>query len=290
VRYVSELDATEARRADLARDLLGSLENGAVRLEYQPIVYVGRGERIVGVEALVRWTHPIHGPVSPEELVQLAEDIGHCDELQRFIVHRATHDAATLVRDHPNDGIFVTVNASPAELRSLTTVQNVQDALATSGLPARSLFVEISERLVDPDEEAVATTMRALRDNGINLLLDDFGEGQTSLSFLHQLPISGIKLDRKLVLNSVRSETERVVVESIVELANRLDMTVIAEGIETQDHLETITRTGCSIVQGYHFHPPLEVTKIRTLLRHQSMSARPWTPATTQSVTTTEVT
>ncbi len=290
VRYRTELDATEARRADLARDLLPSLENGAIRLEYQPIVYVNRGDRVVGVEALVRWTHPIHGPVGPEELVQLAEDVGHCDELQRFIVRRAAHDAATLVRDHPDDGIFVTVNASPAELRSPSTVANVQQALADSGLPARSLFVEISERLVDPDEEAVAATMQSLRANGVNLLLDDFGEGQTSLSFLHQLPITGIKLDRKLVLNSVRSETERVVVESIVELANRLGMTVIAEGIETQDHLDTIMRTGCNIVQGYHFHPPLELTKISTLLRHQSIGTQAWSPSGQQVTTATEVT
>ncbi len=270
VRYSSLLDETEDRRTDLARDLVPALSNGGIHVEYQPILYVGAGEQIVGLEALVRWTHPTYGRVSPEELVQLAEEVGHRDELQDFIVHRACTNAATLMAEHPDDGLFVTVNASPAELRSPETVNNILVALADSGLPPASLFIEISERLIDPEEEAVVTTMDALRDAGIKLLLDDFGQGQTSLSFLHQLPVTGIKLDRKLVLNSVRSETERIVIETIIELSGRLNLTVIAEGVETQEHLDTLTSTGCTIVQGFHFYPSMNLEKIAALLRDQS--------------------
>lgn len=270
VRYSSLLDESEARRAELARDLVPALADGGVLLHYQPIVFVGTGERIVGVEALVRWTHPRYGPIGPEELIQLAEEVGNRDELNSFIVHQAARDAASLVAEHPDDGLFVTVNASPAELQSSATVESVVSALAETGLPAESLFIEISERLVDPSEEALVSTMSALIDLGIKLLLDDFGQGQTSLSFLHQLPVTGIKLDRQLVLNSVQSETERIVVESIIELSSRLDLTVIAEGVETQAHLDTITDAGCRIVQGYHFHRPLPLDQVRTLLRDQA--------------------
>ena len=180
--------------------------------------------------------------------------------------------------EHPDAGLFVTVNASPAELRAPETVDNVVDALRASGLPTGSLYVEISERLVDPDEADVAATMAALRAAGINLLLDDFGEGKTSLSFLHQLPITGLKLDRKLVVNSVESSTERVVVGSIVELAKRLDMAVIAEGIESEEHLDLIVEAGCALVQGYHFHPPAPIDEIATLLRHQGSPPTPHRP------------
>ena len=155
----------------------------------------------------------------------------------------------------------------------------------SSGLPAESLFVEISERLVDPDEEDVAANMHALRALGVKLLLDDFGQGQTSLSFLHQLPVTGIKLDRLLVVNSVRSETERAVVEAIIDLSDRLGLTVIAEGIETEDHLRAITTAGCHIVQGFHFHPPMELDRVRALLRDQARRRQPWTATASVEVT-----
>lgn len=162
--------------------------------------------------------------------------------------------------------LFIAVNASPEELGSRSLVHNVTSALAETGLPADRLFVEISERLVSPDVPQVIANMQGLQVAGVRMLLDDFGEGQTSLSYMHELPIAGIKLDRKLVVNSLRSSTDRIVLESIVDLSHRLDLAVIAEGIETSDHLTAIADVGCGLAQGYHLARPQPSSAITALL------------------------
>ncbi len=139
-------------------------------------------------------------------------------------------------------------------------------ALTESELAPDRLFVEISERLVSPDVPQVIANMQALQVAGVRMLLDDFGEGRTSLSYMHELPVAGIKLDRKLVVNSLRSVTDRIVLESIVELCDRLGLEVIAEGIETEDHLEVVRAVGCGLAQGYHLARPLRSQAITAML------------------------
>ncbi len=261
VVYDQELDVELGRRAQLAVDLATAVDDGSLTLLYQPVIDVAI-DRLVGVEALIRWTHPVYGPVRPDELIALADDVGIGPRLNRWILHRAASDGARWRTIDPDSSVFVTVNASPEELMSAELMENVTTAIAESGFGPDRLFIEISERLVRPDQGAILDNMHALRELGVGLLLDDFGEGQTSLAFLHKLPVVGVKLDRMLVVNSADSETERIVLESIVDLARKLDLVVIAEGVETEDQLSTVAGVGCHLVQGFVFHRPLPASDI----------------------------
>ncbi|MCP5028121.1 MAG: signal peptidase I [Actinomycetia bacterium] len=264
--YRPEFDQAEARRAQLVARIPQAIRTDEVRLDYQPVVHTGSALQIVGVEALVRWTHPELGEIPPGDIIEMARIAGVRDELNWWIINRATTDAAGWVASYPRRSFFVAVNASPEELASQKLLENVADALDRTGLDPKRLFVEISERLVSPDMPSVQENMRALREAGVGLLLDDFGEGQTSLSYLHELPVAGIKLDRKLVVNSLRSDTDRIVLESIVGLCHRLGLVLVAEGIETQAHLDMVTGVGCQMVQGYFLDRPRPAEYITSLL------------------------
>jgi signal peptidase I len=269
--YRPELDVTAERRAVLTGAMAHALgvattdesgaavetnDSGEITLAFQPIFDVSGDQRLLGAEALVRWRHPLYGDVPPGEIVELARVADHQDDLHRHIVTAACRRAAQWHAADPVQRIFITVNASPDELGSSGLIGNVRDALAASGLPAELLFVEISERLVSPPSEAVIANVVALRELGVGLLLDDFGQGNASLSYLHDLPLAGIKLDRRLVVNSLRSDADRIVLETIVDLSAKLGHLVIAEGIETAQHVAAIVGAGCMLAQGYHLGRP----------------------------------
>ncbi|MEZ5227834.1 MAG: EAL domain-containing protein [Acidimicrobiales bacterium] len=165
------------------------------------------------------------------------------------------------------DGFFVAVNASPAELESPEFVDHVRDALVETALPADALFVELSERFAIPDTAPAAhPAFQGLHDLGVRLLLDDFGEGRTSLAYLRGLPISGLKLDRLLVDNAVKSDADRIILESITQLAHALSLVVIAEGIEADAHLGAAHAAGCDYLQGYHISRPCSADVVTELL------------------------
>ncbi len=266
VIYRPEFDEAERRRANLVTDFRRALFQNEIELAHQPIYVAGDELQLCGVEALVRWNHPELGPVPPGEILEIAQTADARDQLHRWIASHACRAAVAWVKDDDSPPIFVAINASPEELESRSFMYNISAALAESGLSPDRLYVEISERLVSPEIPQVLANMQALQVAGVRMLLDDFGEGQTSLSYLHELPVAGIKLDRKLVVNSLRSETDRIVLESIVELCHRLGLTVIAEGVETSDQLEAITLLGSNLVQGYHLGRPQRASDIAALL------------------------
>ncbi len=268
-----EFDVEEDRRARLVTAIPRALQRDELHLVYQPIHRVGGDSGVAGVEALVRWRHPVEGDIPPAEIVEAARSAKIRDELNRWIYRAACRQAAEWTRHHPDRLFFLSVNASPEELSSRQLVANVADALRISGLPASRLFVEISEQLVAPDVPQVVANMSGLRELGVGLLLDDFGEGQTSLSYLHELPVSGIKLDRRLVVNTLRSETDRVVLRSIVDLCRQLQLVVIAEGIETLAQLEVIADIGCQLVQGYYLDRPLTADAVEARLAESEIKA-----------------
>ncbi len=266
-------DEAELRRGRLVADLPSALFRNELHLAYQPIVSIGDQPGLRGLEALLRWDHPELGPIPPGDVLEVARAAGARDRLNQWIASQACRDAADWMRATPEKSLFVTVNASPDELGSSNLVNNIKSALAESGLPPDRLFVEISERLVSTGVPQITANMQALQVIGVRMLLDDFGEGKTSLSYLHELPIAGVKLDRKLVVNSLRSETDRIVLESIVELSGRLGLAVIAEGIEIEEHLETVTAVGCTLAQGFHLGRPQRASAITAMLTGTRVAA-----------------
>lgn len=267
--YDESFDLAEARRARLVKSIARALARGELQLSYQPIHRVGSEGEMWGVEALVRWHHPSDGHISPPEIIEAARAAKLQNELNRWIVLEACTRVAGWLKELPDHPFFLTVNASPEELSSRELVGNVANALHNSGLEADRLFVEISEQLVAPNVPRVVENMVGLRDMGVGLLLDDFGEGQTSISYIHELPVAGIKLDRRLVVNTMRSETDRIVLRSVVDLCHDLGLLVVAEGIEEQEQLDVIADCGCNLAQGYLLSKPQPAETIRIHLTEQ---------------------
>ncbi len=264
--YHPDLDLSATRRAALTRDLVDAIDDGAIDVHLQPVFDITATPRIVGAEALLRWTHPTYGAVSPPEIVEVARAASLQRELHRHVIRQTCRYAAGWFTEHRGRRYFATVNASPDELGAPTLVDDVRNALAETGLPADRLYVEISERLVTPAPDPVVANVRALSDMGVGLLLDDFGQGSTSLSALQDLPLAGIKIDRRLVVNASRSVTDREVLQSVVSLSARLGLLVIAEGVETNDHVEAVIGAGCALAQGFHLAKPMPGGDVDRLL------------------------
>ncbi len=280
--YRPEFDLAEERRARLISAIPRALATNELHLVYQPIHHVTSTGEMWGVEALIRWNHPTEGAVPPPQIIEVARAAKIQNELNRWIVVQACTQVAAWVEQNPDMPFFLTVNASPEELSSRELVTNVSHGLQRSGLAAHRLYVEISEQLVSPNVSQVVENMEGLQDIGVGLLLDDFGEGQTSLSYLHELPVAGIKLDRRLVVNTMRSETDRIVLRSVVDLCHRLNLVVVAEGIESNEQLEVIADCGCNLAQGYLLSRPEfpEVIAERLFAAEHSPAATTATAAT----------
>lgn len=255
--YRPALDQAAHRRASLIADIGTAIQQRSVSLVFQPVYDVAsRVATMIGAEALVRWTHPKHGVVSPGEVIEIARSAGVARQLNQLIV-LGSCEWLSLAHLQTGTDIFVAVNASPAELGSPSLALDVQRAAKNASISPHHLVVEISESIVTPVTKLAAENMAALRALGVRLMLDDFGEGTTSLSYLQELPIDGVKIDRRLVVNASRSRTDRLVLESIVALSGQIGHSVIAEGIENQDHLDAVLAAGCTMVQGYSLMKPV---------------------------------
>ncbi|MEL7157208.1 MAG: EAL domain-containing protein [Actinomycetota bacterium] len=262
--YRPEFDRQANRRASLAVALgqaLTDAETGeaSIRLDYQPVFRLRRPLSLIGVEALLRWDHELYGAISPEETVEVAQATGQQAALNRFVVTSACRQAAAWSREFPELPFLLSINASPQEVTSGDLVENLQATVETSGTPPGSILVEISQRIRNEDLGVVTANLEALVALGIGIVIDDFGRGASSLSFLHELPLTAIKLDRSLVVSSLTNEADAVLAESIVALARRLGVYAMAEGIESAEHLALTRDLGCGWGQGHYLGRPDDV-------------------------------
>ncbi|NET82274.1 MAG: EAL domain-containing protein, partial [Moorea sp. SIO1F2] len=258
--YDPSLDEGERRRGRLVAELRRALDEEEIEMAFQPVVGTESG-RIAGVEALLRWTHRELGPIDTGTTLSLAEEAGLSSRLNRWILEHATQTVAAIgVED-----VYVAVNLSPTELGADDLMANVGDALHLSGIAPDRLVIELSERLVSEDR-GQQLNIDALSELGVVLSLDDFGEGRTSLAHLRGLPISQLKIDRRLVQNACESEVDLTILRSVTELAQQLSMEVVAEGIETPSQRQVMADLGIELVQGYGLFRPLTADKLRRLL------------------------
>jgi diguanylate cyclase (GGDEF)-like protein len=248
----------QARRA-LEHAMRQALPAGQFELHYQPVLNLARNE-IVGVEALVRWHHPERGMISPAEFIPLAEEIGFIVPLGEWVIRQACATAA----NWPDD-MKVAVNLSPAQFRGPGLVQVVVSALAASGLAAQRLELEITESILLQDSEATLATLHQLRELGVHIAMDDFGTGYSSLSYLQSFPFDKIKIDRSFVKNITSASGSLNIVRAVAAMAKGLGMKTTAEGVETQEQLETVKAEGCTEIQGYVLSRPLPAHEIEKL-------------------------
>jgi diguanylate cyclase (GGDEF)-like protein/PAS domain S-box-containing protein len=258
--FEAEMDARVKARRTLELDIRQAMADGAFELHYQPVVNL-RNNAIVGCEALLRWRHPVRGTISPAEFIPVAEETGLISEIGDWALATACAEAM----NWPSD-IRIAVNVSPVQFRSHAFSLKVINTLATSGLPANRLELEITEAVLIRDDETTLNLLQHLRSIGVRIALDDFGTGYSSLSYLRRFPFDKIKIDRSFVDGITEAEGSSAIVEAVINIASAQNMTTTAEGIETEPQREMLRDLGCTEMQGFLFSRPQPVATIRTLL------------------------
>jgi diguanylate cyclase (GGDEF)-like protein len=244
------MTALVAERHEIEADLRLALTRGEFELHYQPIVDVHTRE-VNGVEALVRWRHPVHGLIPPARFIPLAESTGLIVPLGGWVLHQACRDAARLP-----DPIKVAVNLSAVQFRKSDLADVTLRALSETGLPPERLEVEVTETVLLEKETDYIATLHRLKAIGVSVALDDFGTGYSSLSYLKLFPFDKIKIDRSFITDMAERADCAAIVCSVIGLGRSLDMITTAEGVETEAQLEIIRAAGVTLAQGYLFSKP----------------------------------
>jgi diguanylate cyclase (GGDEF)-like protein len=260
VLFETSMRERAARRADIEADLRLALVEEQLFVVYQPVVGLradGSIDHGAGVEALVRWQHPVRGVVPPFEFIGVAEESGLIGALGDFVLRRACRDFAAWQRElGARAPRLLAVNLSRAQLADPAWPAVVREVLGTNGMRAAQLQLEVTESLAAQDQQ-VQQRLHELKAIGITLALDDFGTGYSSLSSLHQLPVDTVKIDRSFVCQADTSHHHRVLIEATVKVAQSLGMSTVAEGIETASQLAAVRDQHCAKGQGYLFSRPL---------------------------------
>lgn len=242
-------DPADAERLKLEADLYNGVRNGEFSLHFQPITKSLSGA-VVGVEALIRWHHPVHGLVAPATFIPLAESIGLINYLGNWVLKAACMQLVSWDRQ----GIalqYVAVNVSPQQFRDPRFTQSVRDAIKLTGIDPRRIVLEITESLLMHDPNHAKTLLEKVTELGIRFAVDDFGTGYSSLAYLQSFPLAKLKIDRSFVENLLTSRNDRAIVSAVVGLAQTLELELVAEGVETEAQRTLLTEMGCNHIQGW---------------------------------------
>lgn len=267
--YAAALTQQAVERMTLERDLRVALERSQFHLVYQPQLDTRTG-RIQSVEALIRWTHPERGPVSPAEFIPAAERMGLIGPIGEYVLRNACHAAAYWHR--AGLGLRVAVNLSPVQLHHPGFVGLVADLLRETGLPAGALELEMTETALIDQTETTRETLLALHATGLRLALDDFGTGFSSMSYLHRMPLDTIKVDRSFVQGLPGDNDSLSIVRAIVSMARSLGLEVTAEGVETPEQALLLTELQCHALQGWYIGRPVPASDIEPLLQQRKLA------------------
>jgi diguanylate cyclase (GGDEF)-like protein/PAS domain S-box-containing protein len=248
------------RHLNLEQDLRRAAAREQLWMAYQPIVDL-RTDRITAVEGLLRWTHPAYGPISPAEFIPLAEESDLICEIGMHALRTATGEFTTHRRRH-SLALQLKANLSPRQLDDPHFTAAVHAVLAETDLPPSALCLEITESTLVQDPSAAAEVLSGLRQLGVKLAIDDFGTGYSSLAQLHRLPLNTLKIDRSFTTRLGDSSGPETLIASIVALAHALDLTVVAEGVETADQLDAVRRLGCDHAQGFYLGRPVSIDQL----------------------------
>jgi diguanylate cyclase (GGDEF)-like protein len=254
-RGIRLFDASLAEQAqelyELGADLRAALADDQLVMHYQPVVELRSG-RTVGIEALARWNHPTIGRIPPDRFVALAERTGLSRELDRWAIARALREAGALrAKGALPATAYVAVNLSPRHLADVGLEDHLSACTAAAGLAPEQVMLEITERAIMAEPEPAIALLRRLRERGYAVAMDDFGTGHSSLSHLHSLPVSTLKIDRSFVADICRDHNARAITTSIVDLARAVNVTVVAEGVETLEQAQLLEQLGCDTGQGW---------------------------------------
>ncbi|MFC7780306.1 bifunctional diguanylate cyclase/phosphodiesterase [Legionella taurinensis] len=259
--FEPEMNRRVINHMQLDNALRDALKRNEFYLVYQPLIDL-RIDRVVGVEALIRWESHLLGSVSPIDFIGMAEENGMIIDIGRWVLEEACTQAVQWHKEGYDD-LSVAVNISGRQFRQNSLPEVITEVLQKTGLKPRNLELELTESLLVDDIERAVQTMYRLKDMGIKLVIDDFGTGYSSLSYLKQFPVDKLKIDRSFISELVNVENDAAIARAIINLGHSLNLEVLAEGVETELQKKFIVEHGCDYAQGYYFKPPHKASSIK---------------------------
>jgi diguanylate cyclase (GGDEF)-like protein len=258
--FEKDMDAEIQKRRMLEAGLRNALAGNELRLVFQPLIGL-KENKITCLEALLRWTHPVRGPISPVEFIPVAEETGLIVPIGEWVLREACKAAMTWPT-----AARVAVNLSTVQFKNKRLFETIHAILAETGLPPTRLELEITESLLLNDNEHTLQTLHRLRAIGIRISMDDFGTGYSSLSYLRSFPFDKIKIDRSFMADLESRGDSLAIIKAVIGLGHSLGMSTTAEGVETEAQLRAVREQGCNEVQGFLFSPPLEANQVHAML------------------------
>ena len=262
--YSEGMNADAKHRLRTENELRAALEKDQFELHYQPKVQLS-DQRTVGVEALIRWQHPERGLLLPSEFVEVAEDTGVIIDIGNWIIQTAC-DAARSLADKHQAPLTMGVNLSPRQFRDPSLVNTVRRSIRKSRIDPATLELEITETMLMHDVDAASETVHRLHELGVRLAIDKFGTGYSSLNYLKKFPIDTVKIDRRFIMDIPHNTDDMEITAAVIAMAHRLNMAVVAEGVETTEQLDFLVKHDCEYAQGYLFSKAQPLRKIRRLV------------------------
>jgi len=268
--FSSDMDTPYFKNLSLDTGIHNALQSEQFKLLYQPQINVSSG-KVVGVEALLRWEHPKHGYISPNEFIPFAEETGLIIDIDNWVLEKAISEISQWMRTGLTE-IRMSVNISARHLGEDNFVEKITSQLNKFGVPGQCIEIEITENAIMDDMDGVIHKLKQLHALGISIAIDDFGTGYSSLTYLHKLPIHTLKIDRTFLQDERFANNDHTIVNTIVAMAKGLNLNVVAEGIETQRQLNYLHKIGCNEAQGFLIGKPMDSNIIEKILRQKTFS------------------
>jgi diguanylate cyclase (GGDEF)-like protein/PAS domain S-box-containing protein len=269
--FSTDAVAQSPLRLRMESNLRAAIERDEFTLHFQPKIDLGSG-RIIGVEALLRWTNAELGSVPPAQFIALAEETGLMLPIGRWVLQQACAQHMAW-RDQGLPPIPLSINLSPRQFADVDLLRDLENALCVSGMPARALELEVTESVVISNPERALVTLQAIKQLGVRLAIDDFGTGYSSLAQLKRFPVDELKIDRSFIRGLPGDTYDAAITEAIIVMCRTLQLTVVAEGVETIEQREFLRQLGCTQMQGYQFSKPLPASEFAALAREHFATA-----------------
>jgi diguanylate cyclase (GGDEF)-like protein len=263
--YAPAMNAKALEQLALENGLRKAIANGELIMHYQPIVSFATS-RVIGVEALIRWNHPELGLLFPADFISLAEATGLIGPLGEWSLREACAQVKTL-REHGLSNLHAACNLSVRQIQQLDFVETISSILHDTGLPAAALDLEITESIAMQSDDDTIEKLRAVKRLGVRISIDDFGTGYSSLSALRLFPVDSLKIDQSFVHDITATSGDAAIATAVIAMAHSLDLTVIAEGVETEGQLAFLRGRGCNAYQGYYVSHPLTAEECEAVIR-----------------------
>lgn len=262
--FTAEMTVRAQQFLELDKDMRRALVQRELEVHFQPI-FEFENKNLVGVEALLRWRHPVKGLILPSEFIAVAEETGLIEEIGLWVLRRACSEALAWLKDDSHPGFYLAVNISMRQFKGGFDKKQLGNVLEETGFPADKLLLEITESLLMDHDSRIKDVLSEFRDMGVRLAVDDFGTGYSALSYLREFPVNTLKIDQSFIQDIATNRSDRRLIEAIITMAHGLGLVTIAEGVETSEQDALLSELHCDMVQGYFYCEPLTAVDIHNL-------------------------